>query len=381
MFDDADPTTPIFNSSGVHDELIQPTATGQHRPAPPEPKLVCQKNDRNQFSGVSIPMVERPMDAILSPYDPISELLKQLTFTSWRSGFASFQPPWAISGPSGSISLYAMRSGECQVFFDNSDRPPLRLGPNHAVILGDQTPHRLAYDGPGPTRPEVPLSMLYANGPTQIESTTASQLVHAHFSIDDRTSTLLAVLPDVLFSDLESKGRSSGPEPLLTEIARECLLRDSGWRSLVDRMTQLLFIQILRGQLAELSDKTDLRSGDWVRAAMDPVIGPVLRQVHDHPDQNWTVANMGRETGMARSAFAERFRTIVGKPPLQYVTEFRMARACEMLRSSRRSIRDIALMVGYESPSSFTHAFRRAIGTSPAEFRQSNRQYDPRTAV
>ena len=104
----------------------------------------------------------------------------------------------------------------------------------------------------------------------------------------------------------------------------------------------------------------------------DPFIRPALVLIHSEPDKPWTVANLARHVQMSRSAFSDRFRDVVGVPPLQYLTQFRMRRACELLCNSKLGVKQIAAMVGYESPSSFTSAFKRITGASPASYRTAN---------
>lgn len=80
---------------------------------------------------------------------------------------------------------------------------------------------------------------------------------------------------------------------------------------------------------------------------------------------------MARESGLSRSAFADRFRTVVGQPPLQYVTEIRMRKAAELLELTDTPVKRIAAQVGYESVSAFSSAFKRRFGAPPIALRQA----------
>ena len=73
---------------------------------------------------------------------------------------------------------------------------------------------------------------------------------------------------------------------------------------------------------------------------------------------------------MSRSGFAERFASLVGQPPMQYLTYWRMQLAAQRLRESREAIAQIGYAVGYESEAAFSRAFKREFGDSPAAWRR-----------
>jgi AraC-like DNA-binding protein len=76
---------------------------------------------------------------------------------------------------------------------------------------------------------------------------------------------------------------------------------------------------------------------------------------------------------MSRAVFAERFARTVGMSPMQYVLEWRMAMAKDMLRRERSSLAEVADRIGYQSASAFSTAFTRMTGRSPSAFARSTR--------
>jgi len=91
--------------------------------------------------------------------------------------------------------------------------------------------------------------------------------------------------------------------------------------------------------------------------------------MHAEPGRAWTVVELARSVAMSRSAFAELFRELVGETPLDHLTQWRMARAANMMRANRpMKLAAIASAVGYESESSFGKAFRRIMGESPGQY-------------
>jgi AraC-like DNA-binding protein len=71
---------------------------------------------------------------------------------------------------------------------------------------------------------------------------------------------------------------------------------------------------------------------------------------------------------MSRSAFAARFKELLGQTPLEYVTEWRMQKAMQLLEQSDKKLIDVARSVGYESDAAFSKAFKRVVGANPGEY-------------
>jgi AraC-like DNA-binding protein len=183
------------------------------------------------------------------------------------------------------------------------------------------------------------------------------------------------MLPRVLRCSADSSQTLRHAATLLDLIASEKEQSLPGWAAIVSQLVKALFVQALRsfvvsGQASPQGDDS-APAGDLLRAAMDSSIGPVLQLIHSEPQRPWTVTNLAKQTHMSRSAFSERFREVVGQPPLRYLTEYRMRKACELLRETEWTVKQIALRAGYESASSFSNAFKRWTGKAPVAFRNS----------
>ena len=87
--------------------------------------------------------------------------------------------------------------------------------------------------------------------------------------------------------------------------------------------------------------------------------------------RSWSLDSLARESAMSRSALAERFTALVGEPPIQYLTRWRLAQAAQALRASGQPIARIAQEAGYESDAAFNRAFKREFGRPPAAFRRA----------
>ena len=138
-----------------------------------------------------------------------------------------------------------------------------------------------------------------------------------------------------------------------------------GNTALLGRLTELMFVEILREYMQQLPED----HGGWLAGLNDPHVGKALRLLHASPMRNWTVGELSREAAISRSALAERFTQLVGEAPMRYLANWRMQLAKQMLREGKHSIQEVATRVGYESEAAFNRAFKRATGSPPATWR------------
>lgn len=103
----------------------------------------------------------------------------------------------------------------------------------------------------------------------------------------------------------------------------------------------------------------------WLGALKDKQIGRALSLIHKRPERDWTLASLGREVGMSRSAFAKRFAALVGVPTMHYIAQSRMRLAHGQLQQGGVGVSELVSKVGYRSEAAFSRAFKRHIGVSP----------------
>lgn len=150
-------------------------------------------------------------------------------------------------------------------------------------------------------------------------------------------------------------------------LASEMVATAPGSQIVADRLAEVLFIQTIRAHI----ESGDTCGRGWLRAIFDPQIGAALRAIHADVNLPWTVESLAAAAGMSRSAFAVRFKELVGQTPLDYVTEWRMQKAIQLLRKGDKKLIDVAQSVGYDSDAAFSKAFKRIVGASPGEYRHT----------
>ena len=133
------------------------------------------------------------------------------------------------------------------------------------------------------------------------------------------------------------------------------------------RLPELVLIEVLR---LHLSSAPAANHG-WLAALHDPIAAPALAKLHAQPERHWTVAELAREVAVSRSLLNERFRQLLGRPPIRYLSEWRIHRAEELLATTDHTVATIARRVGYDSEEAFSRAFERARKLSPSHWRMA----------
>jgi len=131
-----------------------------------------------------------------------------------------------------------------------------------------------------------------------------------------------------------------------------------------ESLATLVLVQALRIHLASAPQPEG-----WLRAMGDRRIAAALSALHADVPRRWTVESLAAVAGMSRTAFATRFKELLGAAPLEYLTGWRMTLARRSLQQGSAPLADIAEQVGYLSETAFSAAFRRAHGESPGRFR------------
>jgi AraC-like DNA-binding protein len=175
-----------------------------------------------------------------------------------------------------------------------------------------------------------------------------------------------------LLSALPRQLHVRGMSPLWTgdytrQLVEETRLRRAGADLVITRLAELMFIQVLRRYLEDLPPG---HTG-WLAGLRDQVVGRVLALVHARPAHPWTLAELAREVASSRTAVAQRFTELVGQPPMQYLTRWRMQVAANLLAQGNAKVAAIGREVGYESEAAFSRAFKKATGQAPGTWREA----------
>lgn len=182
---------------------------------------------------------------------------------------------------------------------------------------------------------------------------------------------LLSVLPPILPEhEDQPESRFEILDVGIKLLALESEHERMGKTAVINHWSSIMMIECLRTHIESLPEATD----SWLKAMKDPYLAKALAVMHDVPNQNWTISKLAEVAGMSRSSFAQRFKDVVGMPPLTYLIDYRLRLAARHLRLQQNSISRISELVGYASDSTFSQAFKRVYGVSPKAYRQRYQQ-------
>lgn len=307
--------------------------------------------------------------AYSTPMDPLSGILSSVRLASSIWSTARLTAPFAVRTRGASSAIFhAVVRGNA--FMARNREEPLALGPGALVLLPRGDSHVIC-DQPGrvpaalgdlsPVDPEDEIPCVEHGG-----GGDETFLICGTFAMDHAAAeTLLALLPPVLHVPSRGKGLVSWFDSTLKLMEHELSEGDPGVDAVLGRLADILFVQILRSSLASLPAE----DAGWLAALRDERIGRAIAIIHESPETRLSAELLARQVGMSRSAFFERFSKLVGEPPAQYVTRWRMQTAADLLRRTSLGNAELAERIGYASEDAFGKAFKRFSGATPHEYR------------
>jgi len=181
--------------------------------------------------------------------------------------------------------------------------------------------------------------------------------------------TILAALPRLMIIDLHDDPGGQWLAASLQFSLAESGAPKAGAGAVLAKLSELMFVEAIRRHI----DGLPTEQQGWLAGLRDRFVGKALALMHANPARAWTVDDLAGSVGLSRSALADRFTALLGQPPMQYLTRWRLQLAADLLQGSQRTISAIAAEVGYESEAAFSRAFKREQGASPAAWRRGAR--------
>ena len=295
---------------------------------------------------------------------------------------AEYREPWtfeSLSAPATAnmlhpgtdrvVLFHVVASGTCWVAVGEGPKHWAREGDVIVLPYGDQ--HRMggledAEVVPVSTfMPAVPWTQMpvLRHGRDGAETDVVCGYLH---SLDPLFDPALRALPPVFVV------RPTGPAAQWVRANVDYAMEQSaaGALGIATRLPELLLVEVLRLHLASAPSADQ----GWAAALRDPVLAPALAAVHRDPAEKWTVDRLAREALVSRSQLDIRFREVLGRSPIRYLSEWRMHVAQDLLASTDLGVLTVARQVGYESEEAFSRAFKRSRGSAPSRWRAARRR-------
>ncbi|MFE0103299.1 AraC family transcriptional regulator [Streptomyces sp. NPDC059009] len=308
--------------------------------------------------------------------DILTEALASMRTGQPASVRTNGRAPWGLRlPPVAGAGFHVVLHGTCWLvpLGDAPHLEPVPLNPGDVVFLRDGRGHILA-DQPS-TPPQVPEAERFEEG-SPIGSVTLggdgpeTSLLCGNYHLDQgRPHPLVRQLPELIHLPTRH-GRhpelSAAVQLLSTELENPRI----GSVGIVPTLIDSLLLYILR---AWLDDQPAAVARGWAAALSDAAVAPALSAIHADPSATWTVESLAGRSGLSRAAFARRFSTLVGEPPMAYLTRWRMTTAARLLRETDAPLTAVAARTGYGSEFAFAKAFKREFGVAPGGYRRGTR--------
>jgi len=307
--------------------------------------------------------------------DALTDILNLVRMQSSLYFRTELSAPWGVRVPAkGKVArFHIVIRGHCWLYIDQQPTP-MCMSNGDLVIIPHGAAHILA------DSPETPAKDLEAvlnevdyvgTGPLIYGGGGAGCcLVCGEFEFDDKDGhPLLENLPAKLCITGDQSYNNQWLDSIMGFIAHEAATLQPGANAIIDRLSEIIFIQVIRATLE--SSKQHI---PFLSAFADPRISAVLTEIHAKPAADWNVENLGKLANMSRSAFSNRFSELANMTPLQYVIFVRLQKAARLLIDSGDSLGAIAESVGYQSEAAFSLAFKKQFGIRPGEYRRSHKK-------
>jgi AraC-like DNA-binding protein len=311
------------------------------------------------------------LSGILRVVHLVGAVFIQARFTApwcYQSPLASAAAPLLDPGAERIVIFHLLTEGECVVEMPHA--APVHVVAGDVLVFPHGDAHRMASEPGLPAPKGSPLAEVFARRPRQLAcggGGPGTKLVCGYLACDDRLAQmLLSGLPALLRVHLRGSSTGDWLEASLRYALAEARSPRPGGQRMLSKLAEVLFIEVMRRYMAE---QAATRTG-WLAGAGDRIVGAALGALHERPAHAWTLDELARTAATSRSVLAERFQHFVGAAPMQYLTQWRMTLAADLLARSNAPLVRIAEDVGYRTDTAFSRAFRREFGTPPAAWRR-----------
>jgi len=298
--------------------------------------------------------------------DVLSDILNKVRLSSAVYFKSNFSSPWGMDIPKGPFAqFHIITRGQCLL---KTKSNIVQLFAGDIIVFPLGTSHWLA-DNKSTERysgQEVMQSIM--NGKSLFEGDDISTtIICGHYEFDKKFDhPFIKELPEIIHIPDSEKKELPWLESITNLVIQEAGSEKSGSNVIVNKLSEVLFIHVLRA----FSESENCDRG-FLAAMKDERISKVLKAIHDTPQNDWQLSTLAQVAGMSRTAFSNQFKKLIGETPLNYITQWRILQAQELLRANDKSVGEIAREVGYQSEAAFNRTFKKRVEQTPLKYRQA----------
>jgi AraC-like DNA-binding protein len=298
-------------------------------------------------------------------FDVIGDILETLRFRGTIFFHSDLAAPWGMSlGEVKAPRFHIMLSGDC--YLGSGTDEVVKVNDMEIAMLPTGNAHWIA-DQPGRDLVESLLAgaACELNSPLFQEGTITNRLMCGIVSYDQNIShPILESFPTILHFPHDNIEQSAWATAAL--IDSEVQRRKSNVGPIIDRLTEVLFLQLLQEYLG----RNDIEIG-FFAALRDQRLAYALELIHSQPQNNWSVAELGTSIGMSRATLNRHFLNTIGVTPILYIQNWKLVKAYSLVKYSNLSIDAVAEQLGFASARTLTKPFQKHHGLTPTQLRRS----------
>jgi len=305
------------------------------------------------------------------PLDVLSDILHSIRLNASSYFCIEFAAPWGLDEPKTDCgTFHVVVRGNAWVTVAEHDGP-IYLSTGDIIAFPSGLAHKIGDESGNDVMQGINALEIIRQGSNPFTTgSKVSTLLCGYFEYEKQTMLpLLRDMPTMLHIKSENDPELNWLNYLVKTLANESSYFQPGGAVVIDRLTEVLVIQLLRWHI-----NNQQNTQGYFKALADDQLSLALSLMHKHPEKAWSVECLGNAVGMSRTAFANHFSDIVSMTPIAYLTQWRMHIAYELLTQSHESMLSIAEKVGYKSEASFGKAFKKTTGVSPGQVRKKDKR-------
>lgn len=299
--------------------------------------------------------------------DVLSQVLKLIRLRGDHVFLGELGSATEVNFPPGPASFLHMRTGQLSLSLAHDD--PVLLRPGDFVLLPHALGHTIGSESGRKSLQcfEAAVDFTPSGGAQALTWATddgvAGSFLAGSFYFDGAPlRSLLTGLPRLIHLTCDKVNEP----PWLASISHfldvESRSAGPGSSLMISRLIDLLVIRTLRMWVSRQADRVG-----WLSGLSDERVGRALNAMHREPNRTWTVSTLAETAMMSRSMFSDRFKAVVGLPPLRYLARWRLTIAADLLRGGTLKVTEVAHSAGYGSEAAFSRAFKEAFGYPPRD--------------
>ncbi len=300
--------------------------------------------------------------------DALSDVLEKIRLSSAIYFQSDFPVPWGMDVPNGPFAqFHIVTKGKCLL---KKKDDLIELSAGDLVIFPRGTSHWLADSLSSDKIPGTDVVQSIMSGDRIFQGEHVSTtLVCGHFEFDRTIKHgLIDSLPELIHITQSEIREEVWLQNVVELVIHESKTDKQGNEVVIRKLGEILFIQALRAYI----EQNEIDRG-FLAALKDNRISSSLKLIHNAPGENWTLGSLARKVGMSRTSLSNKFKQLVGETPMNYLTNWRILNAKELLRGSDLPVRDVAHKMGYQSEAAFNRVFKDRVEVTPLKFRNRDR--------